>query len=451
MTIVSSLIRFCRTRKLHTIVSKEIIKPSSPTPSHLKTYNLSVFDQSVSSTFIPMVTFFPNTGIYASSHEKISHLKNSFSQTLTKYYPFAGRHAKIAPTYVDCNDDGAEFLEASIDSTLLGFLQKSQHEDLDQLFPYGRIWNQWNQRSDGVQDDQVIPLAVQCNHFTCGGLAVAASFSHKIADASSLIHFTNDWARKTRQKDESLVDNEPHFIQFNNTNINFSEFLLDRSNDYVTRSIIFPNSKINKLKHKVITMTTESGKPILNPTRVDVLTWLLYKCAVKAATKNNLGHFEPTALAHPINIRGKMIEPLPDNSVGNILLTMDIQTKNEGEMKPDLIIGELQQHKMQIRAIKNIESAFAHLQNVISEADFEEQILKRFRNAYICSSLCRSSIYSIDFGWGKPIKATLGGNLTKNSFVLMDTPNNEGIEALVCLGKQDMEVFERDHELLSFC
>ncbi|KAM0037102.1 putative transferase [Helianthus debilis subsp. tardiflorus] len=77
----------------------------------------------------------------------------NYHQTLTKYYPFAGRHANIAPTYVDCNDHGAEFIEASIDGVLSDFLQHWQHGDLDQLFPNERTWNNSNRGDQDLQSD----------------------------------------------------------------------------------------------------------------------------------------------------------------------------------------------------------------------------------------------------------------------------------------------------------
>ncbi|GKC43842.1 acylsugar acyltransferase 3-like protein [Tanacetum coccineum] len=135
MTIVSNLVRFGR-RQLHTIVSsREIIKPSSPTPSHLKAHNLSLIDRTTMSSFMPIISFYPNTGDSGSAGEKTLALKKSLSQALTKYYPFAGRHAKLAPSCVDCNDEGAVFHEASVDSTLSDFLQNSQNKDLDHFFP----------------------------------------------------------------------------------------------------------------------------------------------------------------------------------------------------------------------------------------------------------------------------------------------------------------------------
>ena len=75
---------------------------------------------------------------------------------------------------------------------------------------------------------------------------------------------------------------------------------------------------------------------------------------------------------------------------------------------------------------------------------------KRMDESYIYSSLCRSPTYSIDFGWGKPVKVTIGGTI-KNFTVLLDTPNNDGLEAIVCLEKEEMKVFQKDPELMTFC
>ncbi|KAF5766791.1 putative deacetylvindoline O-acetyltransferase [Helianthus annuus] len=443
--MISSLLRLGR-RQLHTIVSTEFIKPSFPTPSHLKTYNLSVYDQYIRSSFAPLITFYPkNTCIYQNSHDQMHDLKTSLSHTLTKYYPFAGRHAKTAPTYVDCNDHGVEFIEASIDSRLSNFLQTSQHENFDQLFPYERTW--YHSECGDQSDDSVIPLAIKVNHFECGGVAIAASLSHKIADAYSLIQFLSHWARVCSKKETTCV--EPHFISFENTKTNFSEYSLEQSNDHcvVTRSFMFPKTKINELKLKVRAM-------INKPTRVEVVTWLLYKCAVAATTKNNLGGcFKPTSICLVVNLRDKMMEPMPENSIGNFLRQLEVQTWNEMELKPELFIKELRNQKMKINGIKNIKAIFAPLLNTSTDFKLEESRGK-FENAYICSSICGYPAYGIDFGCGAPIKATLPGNLRKNSFLLMDYASKgeeeEGIEALVCLTKQDMDIVQRDLELLLF-
>ncbi|KAL4567411.1 hypothetical protein LXL04_022995 [Taraxacum kok-saghyz] len=395
---------------------------------------------------MPMVTFYPNTN--HSSHDKTLDLKNSLSRALTKYYPFAGTLDKVTPTYVDCNDNGADFLEASIDSKLSDFLTKSKHEDLDQLFPHGLV-DYRSKRGDDhdlQSDDKVNPLAVQVNHFECGGVAVAVSLSHKIADAASLGHFVNDWAEMTQFCSGELKRNDdPQFIPFQSMNMNSKEMSFERPDDCITRSFVFPKLKIDELKLKVKTMTAESAEPIMNPSLVDVLTWLLYKCAVSAATKNNPDSYKPTGIAQLVNLRSKMMEKLPEKSIGNLITHMEILTKNGSEINPESFIGEMKKQKMQFKSIRNFETVF----DIISSTDLEEQV-KRAASLYICSSLCGFHAYEIDFGWGKPVKTTVAGDIGKNSFILMDAPDMDGIEAIVCLGKQDMAIVESDPELLAF-
>ncbi|KAL4558467.1 hypothetical protein LXL04_036667 [Taraxacum kok-saghyz] len=432
MTMIRNLLtRFGRSHQLHTIISKEIIKPSSPTPSHLKTYNFTIIDQIIPHIYMPMITFYPNTPI-SNIHDKTTDLKKSLSQTLTKYYPFAGRYGKVAPAHVDCNDNGAEFFEASIDTTLSDFLQNSKHhQDIDQFFPYAL--------NHDNEPENLTPLMVQVNHFECGGVAVAVSLSHKLADANSLVQFIGDWAKTTRSY---AID--PKFMSFE-YNINSMGGSLNRSKDYVTRIFKFDNSKINKLKVKVKDMAEESGQPITNLTRVEVLNWLLYTCGVAVTTKNNSGYFKPTNFIFPANIRQKMVEPLPEKSIGNFCMTMQILTKNESEMKPESFIGEFRKCKMQLQGVRNMESVFGFNSNV----DLEE-MGRTFENAYLSSSMCGFPVYEIDFGWGKPVKATFAGLRWKNLFILMDTPKKDGIEALVCLEKKDMEIFQSDPRLLPF-
>ncbi|KAD5960379.1 hypothetical protein E3N88_11851 [Mikania micrantha] len=283
-----------------------------------------------------MLLFYPNTCICHDFHDQMLDLKNSLSHTLTKYYPFAGRHAKSAPTFVDCNDHGTDFIEAYTDSTLSKFFQTTQNEDLDKLFPYDRTWNYSNRTGHDLQSDNVIPLAIKVTRFQCNGLAMAVSLSHKIADAYSLIRFITDWAKMMLKNMTYEAPLEPLFLSVQNTNISFSRSL-QVSNDCVTRRFIFHNTKILALKRKVNAMSAQSGQHIPNPTRVEVV---------------------------------------------------------------------------------------------------------------IC--LCGFPINLIDFGWGSPIKATVPGNLMKNSFVFMDAPNGEGIEVLACLKNKDMDVIQRDSELLSF-
>ncbi|CAL9026153.1 unnamed protein product, partial [Prunus brigantina] len=81
------------------VIRKETIKPSSPTPHHLRTSSLSVFDQLQPDMYISLLLFYPNNisddvvnnidhnSLFA---ERSKLLKTSLSEALTQFYPFAG-------------------------------------------------------------------------------------------------------------------------------------------------------------------------------------------------------------------------------------------------------------------------------------------------------------------------------------------------------------------------
>ncbi|KAM7519017.1 hypothetical protein LguiB_017979 [Lonicera macranthoides] len=71
-------------------------------------------------------------------------------------------------------------------------------------------------------------------------------------------------------------------------------------------------------------------------------------------------------------------------------------------------------------------------------------------NFFYCSSLCRMEFYHVDLGWGNPSRVTLADAPGKNNFFLMDTPNGDGIKALISLEEQNMISFEQDKEILAF-
>ena len=75
------------------IISRETIKPFSPTPHSQRWYKLSVFDQMSYGMYIPIILFYTSNGDdnpVGFSH-RLSGLKKSLSETLTRYYPLAER------------------------------------------------------------------------------------------------------------------------------------------------------------------------------------------------------------------------------------------------------------------------------------------------------------------------------------------------------------------------
>ena len=101
-----------------------------------------------------------------------SGLKKSLSETLTHYYPLAGRFKD--GTTVECNDEGAYFSEARVDSHLEEFLENHDSRDLE-MFIQSEIQSKSNSDTGSL-------LLLQITIFGCGGVAIGMRIAHEVAD-----------------------------------------------------------------------------------------------------------------------------------------------------------------------------------------------------------------------------------------------------------------------------
>ncbi|KAD2393089.1 hypothetical protein R6Q59_012821 [Mikania micrantha] len=441
------LLRLVR-RQIHTIITRETIKPSSPTPSHLLTYNLSEMDLLSPKFFMPVVLFYSrNNG--GKAEEKDIMLKKSLSQSLTRYYPFAGRLPSPASPYVDCNDEGVLFLEARNDTQLDSFQRRMiscQEDDMDQLFPDDMI-NFKNTTSRYLG-------AVQLTHFACGGSALAISLTHVIGDGCTLSSFLSHWASVARYGStdhKEVVPNDPHYIQSPCTQLTLPETGMEKItplNNLVSRRFVFPNSKLSELKNKVV---SEADGSMNNPTRVEVLTSLIYKTAVAAAIERS-GSFKPSYLVFVANVRDKFVQKLPPSAVGNFLKLMMVKTMHESETSLSMVSAEMRKKKLQLdQGIQSLQQLVDDLKSFLAKLT-NEDLENVAKETYWCSSLCGFRFNKLDFGWGKPMGTSHAARcVDRNGFVLMDTADGDGIEVMMFLEKECMEIFENNKELLSYC
>ncbi|KAL7617471.1 hypothetical protein Lser_V15G04227 [Lactuca serriola] len=443
--MMGKLLQFGR-RQIHTIISRETIKPSSPTPSHLQRYNLSSLDQLFQHTYTPLILFYPNNGNYTLSAEDKAHvMKKSLSKSLSQYYPFAGRLPTPTTPYVDCNDEGVVFVEARNDCHLKMFEHISEtDETLEHLFPDDMVCYKSPSNTSLV--------GVQLNHFSCGGVGVAVSMSHVIGDGRTLGAFFSHWASVTRYGStdhQEVLPLNPYFIHSPSTGslMPKAQVINQGHTNHVARKFVFPNTKLIDLKNKVIAMAAAGSTP---PTRVDVLTSLLYKTAITATTTKS-GFFKPSCLMIPMDIRKKFVQKLPQTTVGNFLLGMIVQTRHTSETSLSVIVEEIRKEKSQLQGIQSVQHAAENITSLMSKlrnGDSEDAT----NTIYVCSSFCGFSYNQADFRWGKPMGATLAlKSLDNIGFVLKDTPNGDGVEALVILEEEVMEIFQNDKEMLSFC
>lgn len=70
------------------VISREIVKPSHPTPSHLKTHKLSFLDQFALRVYIPLLLYYTggDKENIIDTNTRLNVIKKSLAETLTKYY-----------------------------------------------------------------------------------------------------------------------------------------------------------------------------------------------------------------------------------------------------------------------------------------------------------------------------------------------------------------------------
>ncbi|KAM0011135.1 putative deacetylvindoline O-acetyltransferase [Helianthus debilis subsp. tardiflorus] len=305
-------------------------------------------------------------------------------------------------------------------------------------------------KSDLVEPQPVltIPVAVQLNHFSGGGLALAVSLSHTIADGCTLGSFLSHWASvalygSTDHKE--VLPLNPHFINSPRTQpaLPKARVKMEVANNFVLKNFLFPNSKLSDLKNKV-------AGSIINPTRVEVLTSLVYTTVV-AATTTKSGCFKPSYLFFVVNVRDKFVPKLPQSTVGNCAKAMMVETRDISETSLSNVVGEIRKKKSQLESIQSVQQLVEETKSLMGKL-VNGGLENVGKGSYWCSSFCGFPFNKLDFGWGLPMGTILATRLEgKSGFVLIDTPDGDGIEVMMVLEKECMEIFESDKEMLAYC
>ncbi|XP_004243011.2 stemmadenine O-acetyltransferase-like [Solanum lycopersicum] len=448
-----------------TKICEELIKPSSPTPIELRDHKISFIDELIPHSSIPLILFFKKSENITRS-QICNHLKSSLSQTLTQFYPLAGR---IKSQYsIDCNDEGAYYQESQVDVSLLDIIKNPKSNELVQLTPYN---------SNGTLSNFQELLAIQVNLFNCGGIAISISISHKIGDASSLCNFIKYWSNaceglirsRTRSPEMLLHSRQSTFLKNpsdiendkvrkdsvfislpsifpsrgtidNTLNVNSMPLRIVPEKLAVKR-IIFTSSNIVKMKAKLVNWGYNE-----NATRVEVIIGLLWKCFMVAKGCNSVAII-------PVNIRQRIVPPFDENSFGNFFLVTSCMASVENEWCS--LVGKIKS------AIGSIDGNY--VEKIRGDDGFEfvdsnfRQVGKLMRSqgddfrVLTISSWCKFPIYEANFGWGESILtivATLG---VKDNIALLDSKEFPGgIEAWIVMADQEMTLFEQDKELQHF-
>ncbi|WMV35658.1 hypothetical protein MTR67_029043 [Solanum verrucosum] len=212
-------------------------------------------------------------------------------------------------------------------------------------------------------------------------------------DGSSAYCFLRDWAALTRS---SNTNPSPYFVEDSIVPSPIGPLIspvvgsdMDKC---VQKRFVFSSTKLSALKSSI---------GVQNVTSNEAVNTLVYKCAASSATIVNSGSFKLSQLVQFFDLREIISPPLPPNS---------IEAYRTGE----------------------------------------EPFHKRKCDLYFSSSVCKFPLLQyLDFGFGKPIRASFAKG-PRNKFIILMRTYDGGIEAFVNLNEQEMCVFEHDKQLLEF-
>ncbi|XP_062015847.1 BAHD acyltransferase At5g47980-like [Rosa rugosa] len=430
------------------VIRSENIKPSSPTPHYLKHFKLSLLDQLAPVAYEPLVLFYPynDRDVTFTPAKRSLWMKKSLSETLTRFYPFAGRIKENIS--IECFDDGVDYVEARVHGLLSTLLAQPDAEALRQLLPV---------EIESPKAGTGPLLLVQENFFDCGGLAIGVCMSRKLGDAASLSTFIMSWAASALGFSQALLPDFNASFRFppmdcsSGHNSAVDHIIEKRTNGCVTKRFVFYASKIGALQTKA------ASANVKQPTHSEAVTALIWRCAVAAASRSSLLHkFPPklSVLSQSVDIRKRVVPPLSDDSIGNLVGYFAAQAK-ESELELQGLVAQLR---------KGLNEASNYCAERLKGSDGSRVIIESFKesddfihrddimNFHVCTGLSDYKLlYEVNFGWGRPIwVSNIPSGLNRNVASLVSTREDDGTEAWVTLSEGDMETFEQNQELLAF-
>ncbi|GJW35633.1 vinorine synthase-like protein [Tanacetum coccineum] len=247
---------------------------SSPTPHNLNSYKLSILDQLIPAPYAPIILYYSNqdNACDLEVQERLILLQDLLSKTLTRFYPLAG--TILDDLSIDCNDVGTYCAVACVNTRLDEFLNHLDYELINHFHPRELTFN-------GSSVGTCVSN-VQVSIFECGGIAISLCISHKIFDGGALSTFVKSWAGTSYGSQKivypnlgasSLFPDNDLWLRYSSLVI--CESLLKMGNCRTTR-FVFYSSKLAAIKADVV------AKGVKDPTRVEVVSAVLWKCFMVA-------------------------------------------------------------------------------------------------------------------------------------------------------------------------
>ncbi|KAL2342152.1 hypothetical protein Fmac_010092 [Flemingia macrophylla] len=405
------------------------IKPSTPTPPHLKIFKLSLLDQLSPNIHGNMTLFYKNTNTVDDFHTKSQLLQTSLSHALTRFYPLAGRLHDAAT--VLCNDHGALFIQTRTNSPLSHILTTPNFHTLQHLLP---------------TTSNAPILLLRFTSFRCGAAALTISLSHKIADIAAVVAFLQSWTASSTAPPPppplpKLSSGAALFPPRDVPGVSASVKTVS-SEDFTSTRLVFDASKVRELKEKVKSALEAEGSAFV-PSRVEAVLSLIWRCALSASE----APFKRSVMFQAVNLRPRMEAGAVD--IGNMVWPLAV-TAEEGQVEVHVLARRMRESMREFVETKAERLKEGGGYAVVMESLKERgEVCKEGGVVYKCSSWCKFPLLKVDFGWGDPLWMCSVNTIASNTIALMDTRDG-GVEAFVTLDQHHMLLFLQHQDLLHY-
>ncbi|CAM6122099.1 unnamed protein product [Calypogeia fissa] len=142
--------------------------------------------------------------------EMVDRIKQGLRKVLVPFFPWAGRWIAIPEgrgRRLVCNDKGIPFIEARVvDKDLDSVLRiSSEFRPVPELQGYGVLGMKEASFKQRMLPDGLPCAFAQVTRFRCGGLVVAVTFNHMLADGKSLLQFLTAWSDFSRTGTTDMI------------------------------------------------------------------------------------------------------------------------------------------------------------------------------------------------------------------------------------------------------
>ncbi|KAH0715591.1 hypothetical protein KY284_008496 [Solanum tuberosum] len=305
----------------------------------------------------------------------------------------------------------------------------------------------------------------QLSHFDCGGMSISVCMSHKVGDARSAFSFLKDWATLTRQYPNGELSCPSYYVQDSlmpslpDGPLKFPVVVEPNAQESIEfeKRFFLSESNIRVLKAMIV---DDPSSIVQNPTTTEVVSAIVYKCAAIAGANISNGNDSSSQMVLVSDLR-KTIPPSikSTSTIGNILTAFSTPIYNLEDLRLPKLVADIRKSKHELSTRDNFKenkwvSEMLEYTNKINTGTEDGQSYRQkssCHDVYRCSSVCNIPFQDLDFGWGRPTRASIASTPFSNMIYLMNTQDqNRGIEVFINLNQQQMSIFEQDKEFLQF-